>query len=90
MLTWRGRYSGRTFQEEETAQPKASEGGFGFLKAFFSCRSCKKKKKKGVAKFLSGTSPMDEEITWEITCLGVKIKMQYLGIRRVATVFTIH
>lgn len=54
-------FLGRTFQEEGTAQLKADEGEFDFLKAFFSCRSCKKK--KGSEKFLSGTPPAVEEIT---------------------------
>lgn len=85
MLTGEADNLGRTFQEEETAQLKANEGELDFLKAFFSCRSCKKK--KGSEKFLSGTPPVVEEITWEITThLRVKIKMQYLGIGRVAII----
>lgn len=46
MLTGEADNLGRTFQEKETAQLKANEGEFDFLKAFFSCRSCKKKKRE--------------------------------------------
>lgn len=43
MFTGEAEYLGRTFQEEERAQPKASEGGLGFLMPFFFCRLCKKR-----------------------------------------------
>lgn len=47
--------------------------------------------KKGMTKLFSGTSPVDKEIAWEISpYFGVRMKIQYLEIRRVASVFTTH
>lgn len=47
--------------------------------------------KKEVTKVFSGTSLVDKEIAWAISpYLGVNMKMQYLEVRRVATMLITH